>query len=84
VLTDANYNEHVMESEDPWMIHVYDPNDAEIKELDWHWNALASYKPEKLKVAKIDKTKETGLVKRFVSNNETPFVFSFKAGKENK
>jgi hypothetical protein len=42
VLTDANYNEHVMESEDPWMIHVYDPNDAEIKELDWHWNALAT------------------------------------------
>jgi len=35
-------------------------------------------------VAKIDKTKEADLVKRFVSSNETPFVFVFKAGKENK
>ena len=35
-------------------------------------------------MAKVDKTKEAGIVKRFVSSNETPFVFVFKAGKENK
>ena len=65
VLTDLNFNELVMESNDLWLVDFYAPWCGHCKTLEPQWNIAASELRGKAKLGKVDCTKNNETSKRF-------------------
>jgi len=79
VLTDSNFDEVLMKSEDLWIVEFYAPWCGHCKRLEPEWNQAASELKGEVKVAKVDATKEHGLAGRF-GVNAYPQIKLFPSG----
>ncbi|CAD8058669.1 unnamed protein product [Paramecium sonneborni] len=77
VLTDGNFNEQVLNSQEAWFVEFYAPWCGHCKQLQPEWNKL-SHQAD-IPIAKVDATAQTELAKRF--NIESyPTIYFFPAG----
>ncbi|CAD8057669.1 unnamed protein product [Paramecium sonneborni] len=77
VLTDSNFDEQVLKSQEPWFVEFYAPWCGHCKQLQPEWNKL-SHQAD-IPIAKVDATAQTELAKRF--NIESyPTIYFFPAG----
>lgn len=65
VLTDENFDDIVMNSDEPWFVEFYAPWCGHCKKLLPEWNRLANKVVGQYNIAKVDATAQTGLAKRF-------------------
>jgi protein disulfide-isomerase A6 len=65
VLTDDNFDELLMNSEDLWIVDFYAPWCGHCKNLEPEWNKAATELKGEVKVAKVDATTQSGLAQRF-------------------
>ena len=77
VLDDSNFDEKLMLSQDMWMVEFYAPWCGHCKNLEPHWNKLATeMKGKKIRIAKYDADKNKTAASRFkVSGFPTLFFF---------
>ena len=64
-LTDQDFDEQVLQSDDVWMVEFYAPWCGHCKNLEPHWKAAAEEMEGWDKFGAIDATAETGLAARF-------------------
>jgi len=83
ILTDSNFDEKVMNSEEPFLIEFYAPWCGHCQRLEPEWNEAAAQLKEKtggkVKVAKVDCTENQGLAQRFGIQG-FPTIKIFNAG----
>jgi protein disulfide-isomerase A6 len=65
ILTDDNFDENVMKSNDMWLVEFYAPWCGHCKNLEPHWNQAAAELRGKVKVAKVDATVHSRLASRY-------------------
>eukprot|EP01017_Pseudomicrothorax_dubius_P035101 TRINITY_DN4878_c0_g1_i1.p1 TRINITY_DN4878_c0_g1~~TRINITY_DN4878_c0_g1_i1.p1 ORF type:complete len:473 (-),score=108.72 TRINITY_DN4878_c0_g1_i1:113-1531(-) len=65
VLTDRDFDEKVLKSNDLWLVEFYAPWCGHCKRLEPEWNVAASKLRGEVKVAKVDATVEQGLAQRY-------------------
>jgi len=69
VLTEANFEQTVLGSQDVWFVEFYAPWCGHCKHLEPEWNAVATaMKGSKVKFGKVDATVESSLAGRFGVN----------------
>ena len=81
ILTDNDFDEKVMKSNDAWFIEFYAPWCGHCKKLQPEWEQLAKRISKDVKVAKVDATAETRLGSRFGIKGY-PSIKFFPAGKK--
>jgi len=64
-LTDADFDEVVLQSNDVWMVEFYAPWCGHCKNLAPHWKAAAQEMEGRVKFGMVDATQEQGLASRF-------------------
>lgn len=79
VLTDSNFDELLMKSDDLWIVDFYAPWCGHCKRLEPEWNQAATDLKGEVKIAKVDATKETALASRF-GINSFPQIRLFPTG----
>jgi len=79
VLTDSNFDELLMKSEDLWIVEFYAPWCGHCKRLEPEWNQAATELKGEVKIAKVDATKEFNLAGRF-GVNAYPQIKLFPSG----
>lgn len=65
ILTDDNFDDLLMNSEDLWIVDFYAPWCGHCKNLEPEWNKAATELKGEVKVAKVDATTQSGLAQRF-------------------
>ncbi|CAK5095261.1 unnamed protein product [Meloidogyne enterolobii] len=78
-LTDANFEELVINSKDPWMVEFFAPWCGHCKNLEPHWRAAASELKGKMKMGALDATVHTVIANRFEVRG-FPTIKFFPAG----
>ena len=75
ILTDSNFEETVMKSEDIWFIEFYAPWCGHCKQLQPEWNKLAlRMKEHNIKIGKLDSTQHRETSTKFnISGYTVPF-----------
>lgn len=81
VLTDSNFDELVMNSDDLWLVEFYAPWCGHCKRLEPEWNKAAADLKGEVKVGKVDATVETKLGSRFAVQGY-PTIKLFPGGKK--
>lgn len=81
VLTDADFDEKVMKSNDAWFVEFYAPWCGHCKKLQPEWESMAKRISKDVKVAKVDATTESRLGSRFQIKGY-PTIKYFPAGKK--
>ncbi|EGR33469.1 protein disulfide isomerase family protein, putative [Ichthyophthirius multifiliis] len=85
VLTDDNFNELVMKSQEPWFVEFYAPWCGHCKNLAPEWNKLATnLKSQKINVAKVDATVHSKVAQRFGVNGYPTLKFFPTGNKTDK
>ena len=79
VLTDANFDDLVMNSDDLWIIEFYAPWCGHCKNLEPEWNKAATELKGEVKVGKLDATREHTVAGRF-NVNAYPQIKLFPSG----
>jgi len=79
VLTDANFDDLVMNSEDLWIIEFYAPWCGHCKNLEPEWNRAATELKGEVKVGKLDATREHTIAGRY-NVNAYPQIKLFPSG----
>ena len=81
VLTDSNFDELVLKSDDLWLIDYYAPWCGHCKKLEPEWNKAATELKGEVKLGKVDATVQTGLGSRFGVQGY-PTIKMFPPGKK--
>lgn len=81
-LTDKNFEELVLQSEDMWLVEFFAPWCGHCKNLAPHWAAAAKQLGGKVKLGAVDATAETVLASRYQIQGY-PTIKFFEAGKKN-
>ena len=81
VLTDSNFDELVMQSDDIWIVEFYAPWCGHCKRLEPEWNKAATELKGEVKVGKVDATVESSLGQRFAVSGY-PTIKMFPGGKK--
>jgi len=79
VLTDANFDDLVMNSDDLWIIEFYAPWCGHCKNLEPEWNKAATELKGEVKVGKLDATREHTIAGRY-NVNAYPQIKLFPSG----
>jgi protein disulfide-isomerase A6 len=79
VLTDSNFDEVLMKSDDLWIVEFYAPWCGHCKRLEPEWNQAATDLKGEVKVGKVDATAEPNLASRF-GVNAYPQIKLFPTG----
>jgi len=79
VLTDANFEDLVMNSDDLWIIEFYAPWCGHCKNLEPEWNRAATQLKGEVKVGKLDATREHTIAGRY-NVNAYPQIKLFPSG----
>jgi protein disulfide-isomerase A6 len=79
VLTDSNFDDLLIKSDDLWIVEFYAPWCGHCKHLEPEWNKAATDLKGEVKVAKIDATVEHNLASRF-GVNSYPQIKLFPTG----
>ena len=64
-LTDSNFDELVMRSDDMWLVEFYAPWCGHCKSLEPHWVKAATELKGKVKLGKLDATVHTVMSNRY-------------------
>lgn len=64
-LTDANFEEKVLKSDDMWLVEFYAPWCGHCKNLAPHWQSAASELKGKVKLGALDATVHTVMAGRY-------------------
>jgi len=81
VLTDSEFDELVMQSEDLWLVEFYAPWCGHCQRLEPEWNEAANKLKGEVKVGKIDATTQTRLAQQFGISGY-PSIKMFPPGKK--
>ena len=81
VLTDSNFDELVLKSDDLWMVEFYAPWCGHCKRLEPEWNKAGTELKGEVKVGKVDATVHTNLASRFGVQGY-PTIKMFPPGKK--
>jgi len=81
-LTDSNFEDLILKSEDMWLVEFFAPWCGHCKSLAPHWEAAATELKGKVKVAALDATVHTVMAGRFGIRG-FPSIKMFPAGKKN-
>ncbi len=65
-LTDSNFDQMVMQSEDQWLVEFFAPWCGHCKKLAPEWASAASQLKGKMKLGAVDATSETTLASKYV------------------
>jgi len=79
VLTDANFDDLVMNSEDLWIVEFYAPWCGHCKNLEPEWNRAATELKGEVKLGKLDATREHTIAGRY-NVNAYPQIKLFPSG----
>ena len=82
VLTDDNFEEQVLRTEEAWMVEFYAPWCGHCKHLEPEWNSLARRVKGQIKVGKLDATANNKMASRFGVNGY-PTIKFFPGGRKN-
>ncbi|VVD02520.1 protein disulfide-isomerase A6 homolog [Leptidea sinapis] len=80
-LTDSNFKEMVLESEDLWLVEFYAPWCGHCKNLEPHWAKAATELKGKVKVGALDATVHQGIASRYQVQGY-PTIKLFNSGKK--
>jgi len=80
-LTDSNFEDMIMKSEEMWLVEFFAPWCGHCKSLKPHWDAAATELKGKVKVATLDATVHTVMAGRFGIRG-FPSIKMFPAGKK--
>ncbi|KAK0053968.1 protein disulfide-isomerase A6 [Biomphalaria pfeifferi] len=81
VLTDSNFEESVMNSDDEWFVDFYDPNSLACKKFNPEWSSAATELKGKVKMGKCDITSNPATTQK-CNIRQTPSVLVCKEGKK--
>jgi len=82
-LTDANFEQMVMQSEDQWLVEFFAPWCGHCKKLEPEWASAASQLKGKFKLGAVDATTESSLATKYGIRGY-PTIKYFPAGKAAK
>ncbi|XP_026320166.1 protein disulfide-isomerase A6 homolog [Hyposmocoma kahamanoa] len=80
-LTDSNFKELVLDSEDMWLVEFYAPWCGHCKNLEPHWAKAATELKGKMKLGALDATVHTSMASRYQVQGY-PTIKFFPAGKK--
>ncbi|CAH2102919.1 unnamed protein product [Euphydryas editha] len=80
-LTDSNFKELVLDSEDMWLVEFYAPWCGHCKNLEPHWAKAATELKGKVKVGALDATVHTTMASRYQVQGY-PTIKLFNSGKK--
>ncbi|XP_045446332.1 protein disulfide-isomerase A6 homolog [Melitaea cinxia] len=80
-LTDSNFKELVLDSEDMWLVEFYAPWCGHCKNLEPHWAKAATELKGKVKVGALDATVHTAMASRYQVQGY-PTIKLFNSGKK--
>jgi protein disulfide-isomerase A6 len=81
ILTDSNFDDLVINSQDAWMVEFYAPWCGHCQRLEPEWNSAATKLKGEVKVGKVDSTVEQGITSRFGVNGYPTIKFFPPGGK---
>lgn len=82
-LTDANFDDLVLNSDDMWLVEFFAPWCGHCKNLAPHWKSAASELKGKVKLGALDATVHTSMASRF-NVRGYPTIKYFPAGKKSR
>ncbi|XP_055871945.1 uncharacterized protein LOC106067169 isoform X1 [Biomphalaria glabrata] len=82
LLTDQNFNEKVLKSDDMWLVEFYDRNDPQSQKLAPEWSSAASVLKGRVQLGKCDFQANRATAQRYEIRS-VPTIKVFPAGKKN-